>query len=333
MMSDLRVREAAELREMLRVQRYFIDDQTALTVAVWLEDRSGPLVLEGPPGSGKTSLAKCLAATRSAPLYRLECYKSIGRRQALYDWDERLQEIELKRWVKRHGELPEAAAAVIYQPQLMIAGVLTRALMDPNPDVFVLINELDKIPDQEAFEALLLEYLDEHAITVPETGERIRAAAEKPPHTIITSNAGVYGASLRDSLSYPVLRRGKYVYLPEADRDRQYAILRQAAPKLNPVVLRDAVLFVEKASQWELQKPIALSETIMWARSLEWLGVTELTEQVILSSLADLAKSREDAERLGSAIKYLLQYVSNHRISILVEGEPSNPACVGSYTR
>lgn len=79
------------------------------------------------------------------------------------------------------------------------------------------------------------------------------------------------------------------------------------------------VLFVERASAWELEKPIALSETIMWARSLEWLGVTELTEQVVYSSLSDLAKSREDADRLRAATRYLLQYVRDHRSSIQLE--------------
>ena len=315
-MNGLKAGEIAELKEQLRQQGYFIDDETALTVAVWLEDRSGPLILEGPPGSGKTSLAKCLAAAKGAPLYRLECYRSIGRREALYDWDGQLQEIELKRWVEKNGELPETAAGIIYQSQMMIPGVLTRALRDSHPDVFVLINELDKIPGQEAFEALLLEYLDEHAITLLETGERILPAAQKSPHTIITSNAGVAGASLRDSLSYPVLRRGRYVYLPEADSARQYAILRQAAPSLDHTVLRDMVLFVERASEWELEKPIALSETIMWARSLEWLGVTELTEQVVYSSLSDIGKSRQDADRLRSATRYLLRYVCDHRSSI-----------------
>jgi MoxR-like ATPase len=304
------------LKEGLRRQGYFIDDETALTVAIWLEDRSGPLILEGPPGSGKTSLAKCLAAAKNAPLYRLECYKSIGKREALYDWDERLQEIELKRWVEKNGELPETAARIIYQPQMMIQGVLTRALRDSHSDVFVLINELDKIPSQEAFEALLLEFLDEHAITVLETGECIIPAAQKPPHTIITSNAGVIGASLRDSLSYTVLRRGRYIYLPEADSARQYAILHQAAPSLDHEVLRDIVLFVQKASAWELEKPIALSETIMWARSLEWLGATELTEQIVYLSISDLAKSRDDADRLRSATKYLLNYVQSHRSNL-----------------
>ncbi|HET9530552.1 MAG TPA: hypothetical protein VFQ92_09385 [Blastocatellia bacterium] len=129
---------------------------------------------------------------------RNKCYRSIGRREALYDWDERLQEIELKRWVEKNGELPETAARIIYQSQMMIPGLLTRALRDSHPDVFVLI----------------------------------------------------------------------------------------------------MVLFVQRASDWELEKPIALSETIMWARSLERLGATELTEEVVLSSLSDLAKSRQDADSI-----------------------------------
>ena len=51
----------------------------------------------------------------------------------------------------------------------------------------------------------------------------------------------------------------------------------------------------------------------------EWLGVTELTEQVVYSSLADLAKSREDADRLRSATKYLLQHVHNHRSNLQLD--------------
>ena len=89
------------------------------------------------------------------------------------------------------------------------------------------------------------------------------------------------------------------------------------------------VLFLERVSTWELEKPTALSETIIWGRSLEWLWATEITEQIVYSSLSDLAKSREDADRLRTATKYLPNYMQSHRAEEVAEDtsitEPATP--------
>ena len=63
----------------------------------------------------------------------------------------------------------------------------------------------------------------------------------------------------------------------------------------------------------DMEKPIALSETIMWARSLEWLRVEELSEEVVMKTVPDLAKTEGDQKRLKAAIRSLLVFVRRHR--------------------
>ena len=46
-----------------------------------------PLLVEGPPGVGKTELAKVLAQTTEAQLIRLQCYEGLDEAKALYEWE------------------------------------------------------------------------------------------------------------------------------------------------------------------------------------------------------------------------------------------------------
>ena len=55
-----------------------------------------PLLLEGPPGAGKTQVAKVLSEALELPLIRLQCYEGIDEARALYQWNEPLQRIALE---------------------------------------------------------------------------------------------------------------------------------------------------------------------------------------------------------------------------------------------
>ena len=72
--------------EALRSTGYLPSEGLA-TVVFLATAMSRPLLLEGEPGTGKTSLAEAWAMVTGAELIRLQCYEGIEASQALYDWD------------------------------------------------------------------------------------------------------------------------------------------------------------------------------------------------------------------------------------------------------
>src|SRR5262249_50525809 len=50
-----------------------------------------PVLVEGPAGTGKTELARCVAQITGSRLIRLQCYEGLDEAKALYEWDYRKQ--------------------------------------------------------------------------------------------------------------------------------------------------------------------------------------------------------------------------------------------------
>ncbi|MEW6732483.1 MAG: MoxR family ATPase [Acidobacteriota bacterium] len=292
---------------------YYADRQICIALEDWWQSCQGPLIAEGFPGTGKSRLGILVAKIKQASFYRLPCMEDVGRREALYTWNKVLQKFYMKQALKdaqKRGQPLSDPKTVIYRRETILPGALVQALQDPNKNVVLLIDELDKAPRNKAFEAMLLEFLEESAITIPETGERITPASGVPPRTFITSNAGTNGQV--DSLSIPVLRRGRYLWLPEATRLRQYLILKQEVPHLSDSVVREIALFLDLLMvqrQIGLEKHITISEAIMWARALQRRRVNKLTDTVIVETLFALSKNTEDSNRLCGNARYLLSLV------------------------
>src|SRR5687767_8898864 len=74
------------IRDALESTGYLADEDLS-TVVYLAHGMQRPLLLEGEPGTGKTSLAEALAEVEGVPLIRLQCYEGIDASQALYDWD------------------------------------------------------------------------------------------------------------------------------------------------------------------------------------------------------------------------------------------------------
>jgi len=141
---------AGELAIKLRAARYIIDPVTLSVVYLAARMRK-PLLIEGPPGCGKTELAYAVAEAGNAAVERLQCYVGITEDKAIGKFDEALQKLFLEtqgeHLEKDWGEIRRR----LHTLDFFAEGPLLRALRYEERPCVLLIDELDKV-DQE-FEA------------------------------------------------------------------------------------------------------------------------------------------------------------------------------------
>jgi MoxR-like ATPase len=83
-----------ELSEKLQAAKYVIDPVT-LKVVFLAAKMQKPVLIEGPPGSGKTELARVVAIAANTQIERLQCYEGINEEKAIGKFDESLQRLYL----------------------------------------------------------------------------------------------------------------------------------------------------------------------------------------------------------------------------------------------
>src|SRR3954454_12900437 len=152
-----------EVRAGMAAYDYLADAGLATSIFLALRMQR-PLLLEGEAGSGKTEVAKVLAAWTGGELIRLQCYEGIDASQAVYEWDYARQLLHLRALEASGAEIDEDE---LYSEQFLVARPLLRALADEGEDPAVLlIDEVDRADDE--FEAFLLELLSDWTISIPE---------------------------------------------------------------------------------------------------------------------------------------------------------------------
>jgi MoxR-like ATPase len=288
------VRSPADVVGALGTTGYLADDDVATSVFLALRMQR-PLLLEGEPGTGKTSLAEALAEAHGVPLVRLQCYEGIDATQALYDWDFPRQILHLRALeaVGGAGGSVEEAEKSLYDERFLLARPVLRALQE-SPAV-LLVDEVDRADDE--FEAFLLEVLSTYQVTIPELGT-VRAAV--PPLVVLTSNRT---RELHDALK----RRCLYHWIEHPGLEREVAIVRSRAPEVSTALATQVVTAVQQLrGRDDLLKPPGVAETLDWARALQALGAVELDLETAARTLGALVKYREDADRVKQALDRML---------------------------
>ena len=287
----------ADTAKLLAEQGYIADQELATTVHLALTMRR-PLFLEGEPGTGKTEIAKVLAAGLGRRLVRLQCYDGMDLSAAAYEWDHARQLMAI-RLAEAAGQTdPGELASDIYARQYLLARPLLSAIDPDLPPAVLLIDELDRA--DEPFEAFLLELLADFQITVPEFGT-VRARAQ--PAVVITSNRT---REVHDAIR----RRCLYHWVAYPDAARERAILAAKAPEVPAKLAGQVVDFIQKLRGEDLFKLPGVAETIDWAQALTYLNKTELTSGEVDETLGVLLKYQDDIAKVrGAEVARLLNEV------------------------
>ncbi|NIB43731.1 MoxR family ATPase [Pseudomaricurvus alkylphenolicus] len=276
---------------------------TAVFLACQLQK---PILVEGPPGVGKTELAKKTSEYLQAPLIRMQCYEGLDEAKALYEWKYGKQLLYTQLLKDQLGDVMRGAKGlnesverlhqfgdIFYSEQFLETRPLLQALREDDGAI-LLIDEIDKA-DQE-FEAFLLELLSDYQVSIPEIGT---VKARSKPIVILTSNNT---RELGDALK----RRCLHLHIPFPEAALEQQIIASQVPEMGEQLRDQVVAFVNELRQQALKKVPAVSESIDWARALLLLNVEELDRDWIETTLNLLLKFQDDIEVVSPEINQLL---------------------------
>lgn len=265
--------------------RYVVDRVTLQ--AVYLAARmQKPLLVEGPPGCGKTELAYAVAAAAGTTVERLQCYDGITEEKAIGKFDEHLQQLYLRTQQAFLSQDWEAIRRRLHSLDFFSEGPLMRALRHKGKPCVLLIDELDKV--DQAFEALLLEILSAWQITVPKLGT---VKAEAVPFVVLSSNED-------RRLGNPLRRRCLYLRFDYPTVEREVEILAARSGDRETPLLTQMAGLAHALRGWNMEKPPSIAEMLDLARALDILDVREIVPQQRDVLLPLLAKTEGDRGRL-----------------------------------
>jgi MoxR-like ATPase len=276
---------AKELSEKLRTARYIIDPVT-LSVVYLAARMKKPLLIEGPPGCGKTELAYAIAEAAGTVVERLQCYIGISEEKAIGKFDEALQKLFLETQSESLKKDWNEVRQRLHTLDFFAEGPLVRALRHKDRPCVLLVDELDKV--DQGFEALLLEILSAWQVTVPKLGT---ITAITVPFVVLSSNE-------ERRLGDPLRRRCFYLRFDYPTVERETEILSVRSPTDSPRLRGQLAGLAHALRGWNMEKPPSIAEMLDLAQALEVLGMEEIAHEERDLLLPLLAKTESDRKRL-----------------------------------
>ena len=274
-----RFESVADVTDRLRTVDYLAD--SSISGVVYLADRlEKPVLVEGPAGVGKTELAKAVAEVTGSRLIRLQCYEGLDESKALYEWNYKKQLLRIQA-DREHETDWETVESDIFSEPFLLTRPLLEAIRAEEP-VVLLIDEVDRVEIET--EALLLEVLSDFQVSIPELGTIV---GNQRPFVFLTSN------NTRE-LSEALKRRCLYLHIDYPTLEREEEIVRIRVPEIDAALATQISRVVQSIRALDLKKAPSISETIDWARTLLFLGRTEIGPEVLGETLHVLLKYQSD---------------------------------------
>jgi len=274
------IQDPNQITRLLDERKYVADEELG-TALFLLMKLNKPLLLEGPPGVGKTETAIVLANLLNTRLIRLQCYEGLDVNAAVYEWNYQKQLLGIK-LQENSGLSIEEKEHHIFSNSYLLKRPLLTSIMEEEKSPVLLVDELDR--SDEEFEAFLLELLSAFQISIPELGT---IKAKHKPFVILTSNRT---RELSDALK----RRCLYHWIDFPKLEKEMLIVKKRLPGIEEKLLKQVVGLVQQLRQQKLSKTPGVSETIDWVESLVALGYRDVNAKSFEQTLGTVLKSAED---------------------------------------
>lgn len=238
-----------------------------------------PLLIEGPPGVGKTELAKVVAKTYGRDFFRIQCYEGITFEQIVGEWNYQKQLLHLE--AARHDSNKEDK---IFDEEFFIRRPLLNAFLNEKDSV-LLIDEIDKA--DEEVESFLLQALGEQEITINDLGT---FQLQNDLIVILTSNS-------QRSLLDETKDRCLFLYIPYPTVEREIEIVKSKIPDASEETVSYVVKLVHQIRNLNLMKKPSVRGTVDWVRSVNDLGTRNI-DQSLQDSIGVAIKNESDKKRV-----------------------------------
>ena len=237
------------------------------------------MLIEGPPGVGKTELAKVVAKTFDRDFFRIQCYEGITFEQIVGEWNYQKQLLHLEA-----AKNAESKEDTIFEEEYFIRRSLLNAFLNEKDSV-LLIDEIDKA--DEEVESFLLQALGEQEITINDLGT---FQLQNDLIVILTSNS-------QRSLLDETKDRCLFLYIPYPSVEREIEIVKSKLPEADEETVSTVVKIVHEIRNLNLLKKPSVRGTVDWVKSVSSLG-NRNTADAMKESVGVAIKTESDKKRV-----------------------------------
>lgn len=265
------------IRESL-IKNHYIPDESTITTLYLAFKLKKPILIEGPPGVGKTELSKAVSRAFQMDFYRVQCYEGITFEQIVGEWNYQKQILHLE--MSRIKELDED----IFNEEFFIKRPLLQGFMNKKQSV-LLIDEIDKA--DEEVESFLLQALGENEITVNDLGT---FELKNDLMVIMTSNS-----------QRPLLDETKdrclFLYIDYPSFEREVEIVKSTIPDASTELVKSVVKMINKLRTLNLSKKPSVRATVDWVKALMSFD-KDLDDESFKNTVSVVLKSEEDKKKV-----------------------------------